>query len=133
MAMEVIEETDWYRIEYDDDLDALIHTWTMFSNGEQFREGANALYEALKEYDVSKEIIDTREVKAHDEEDKQWLQEEWIPKMVDAGMEYSANVHRESVIAEMDMQETVDPLSDLPFENMMTDDMAEAREWIAEQ
>jgi len=131
--MTVIQDTDLYTIEHDEDLDAIIHTWNMFSNGEQFREGANELLDLFDEREISKLIVDTREVKAHDDEDKRWLQEEWIPNMIDAGLEYSANVHRESVIAEMDLEETVDPLEDEPFENYLTDDMADAREWLAEQ
>ncbi|ACV11590.1 conserved hypothetical protein [Halorhabdus utahensis DSM 12940] len=133
MSVETLRDEDTHTIEYDDELNALIHTWNTFSSGETFREGANELLSVFTERDVSKLIIDTTEVKAHDEEDKQWLQEVWLPNMIDVGLAASVNVHRESVIAEMDMQETVDPLEDEPFENFMTDDMDEAREWLAEQ
>lgn len=131
--MSVLADEDHYTIEYDEEIDAVVHTWNMFASGETFREGANELLSVFENRDVSKMIVDTREVKAHDEADKQWLAEEWIPKMIDAGLEASVNLHRESVIAEMDVEETVDPVEDEPFENMLTDDMAEARAWIAEQ
>ncbi|WP_136688440.1 hypothetical protein [Halorhabdus amylolytica] len=133
MPGEILRDETAYTIEYDDEIDAVVHTWNMFSSGEKFREGANELLNIFEERDVSKLIVDTREVKAHDDEDKQWLQAEWIPNMIEAGMEYSVNVHRSSVIAEMDIQETVDPIEDAPFENLITDDMAEAREWLASQ
>jgi len=131
MPGEILRDETAYTIEYDDEIDTIVHTWNMFSSGERFRDGANELLSVFEERDVSKLIVDTREVKAHDDEDKQWLQEEWIPNMIEAGMEYSVNVHRSSVIAEMDIQETVDPIEDAPFENLITDDMAEAREWLA--
>jgi hypothetical protein len=133
MSTQVTADTENYTIEVDDEIGAIIHTWDQFASGEDFRAGANRLLEVVERENKSKLLVDSSGIKAHDEADKEWLQEEWIPKVIDAGIEYSASVTADSVIAEMDMEEFVDQASELPYTYVLASDMAEAREWIAEQ
>ncbi|WP_136688439.1 hypothetical protein [Halorhabdus amylolytica] len=133
MAQNAHKETDLYTMEYDEEIDAVVFYWEAFSTGEQFRDGANDLLAFIKEQDARKLIVNTRGIKAHNEEDQQWLLGEWLPKVIDAGIEYDVTVHRDSVISQMDMEEFYEEMSDLDFESMVTADMDEAREWIAER
>jgi len=133
MAREVLIDEDKHTVEADDDIDALIHTWSGFSSGEEFRETCNDLLDVIRERDENKLIVDTSGIKAHDEADKQWLQEEWIPKEIEAGIEYSVSVTADSVISQTEMEEFVDQTSDLPLTYVLAGDMDEAREWIANQ
>jgi len=140
MATEVLEDGAKYTIEWDDEVDGIVHTWTEFASGEAFREGCNQLLAAVQDRNASKMIVDTSNVKAHDDEDKQWLQTEWTPKTIEAGVEATAMVRSDSVISEMEMDELVEEMDDeLPggpdgaYEALITDDMAEARDWIASQ
>jgi hypothetical protein len=133
MPQQVHEETDSYRIAYDDEIDAVVFTWKTFASGEQFREGSNAVLEYFEPKATSKLIVDTSGIEAHDDEDQQWLEEVWTPNMIEAGLEYDAVVHPDSVIASMDTEEIMTALEKLPYEAFWTDDMSEAREWIAEK
>jgi len=131
MAQKAHKETDLYTMEYDEEIDAVVFYWEAFSTGERFRDGANDLLEFIKEQDARKLIVNTRGIKAHNEEDQQWLLGEWLPEVIDAGIEYDVTVHRDSVISQMDMEEFYEEMSELDFESMVTADMDEAREWIA--
>ena len=133
MPLEVHEDTDLYTIEYDPELDAIIHTWNEFAEGERFRSGANDLLAFIRQRDTSNLIVDTSGIRAHNEADKEWLETEWVPQIIDAGIRHAATVHKDSVISEMEMEEFVRELDELPYTAMMTADMSEAREWIAEQ
>ncbi|WEL20506.1 hypothetical protein [Halorhabdus sp. BNX81] len=126
-------ETDLYTVVYDDDIDAVVFYWDEYSTGERFKSGAMDLLEYIKEHDARKLIVNTRGIKAHNEEETEWLQEEWMPKIFEAGIEHSVTVHRDSVISEMDMEEFYEGMEDVDDESAMTDDMDEAREWIAEK
>ena len=131
MTAAIETETDIYTIEWDDEIDTVVFTWTDFATGDRFKEGANALLEAFERSDSSKVINDTSGIQAHNEEDKAWLQEEWVPKIIDAGMEYNAIVHQESVISEMDIEEFSEGVEDLPYEVHVTSSLDDAREWMA--
>lgn len=133
MPQEVYEDETNYTIEWDSDIGAVVHTWTGYTSGEAFREGCNALLDAIEAKGASKLVVNTSNVQAHDEEDKEWLEEEWIPKMVDAGILYNAQVHSDSVISKMEMEGLNENMADAPYEPFVTDSMDEAREWVADQ
>lgn len=133
MPREVHEETDLYTIEYDDDIEVVLFTWDEFASGAEFREGCEALLDAVRQHRASKVLTDTRGIRAHDEEDQAWMQDDWIPRALEAGVEHTATVHPDSVISQMDMEEMVEGVEDAPHEPFLTDDMDEARRWLAEQ
>lgn len=133
MPREVYADTADYTIEYDGETGAIIHTWDQYVSGQDFRDGANELLEFIRQRDTSKLVVDTSGIQAHDDADKEWLQEEWIPKIIDAGIEYSVTVYADSVISEMEMEEFADQAGDHPYTIVVTGDMSEAREWIAEK
>jgi len=133
MSQDIYADTQKYTIAWDSELNAVTHRWDEFTSGEEYREGCEKLLDAIKERNASKLLVDTSGIRAHDDEDTQWLQEEWMPRIIDAGVEHAVTVHPDSVIAQMDMEEFMDDVSDMPYDAMLTDDMSEAREWLAEQ
>jgi len=133
MPQQVRVDEETYTIEVDDDVPTIIHRWDKFTSGQEFRDGCNDLLQFIRDHDYDKLIIDTSNIKAHDEADKEWLQEEWIPKEIEAGIDYSVSVHSDSVISETEMETFVDQTQDLPFTYVLADDMDGAKEWLAEQ
>lgn len=131
MPREVYEDADTYTIERDDDIGAIVHTWERFVSGDDFREGCERLLEVVRRRDASKLLVDTSAIQAHDDDDLRWLREEWAPATIEAGIEYSATVHADSVISEMDVETLMEEAEDIPQEPFFTSDVAEAREWLA--
>jgi len=133
MAVETIADTGNYTIEWDEEIGAIVFTWDEYVSGATFREGSEALLDAIKRRDAAKVLTDTRGINAHDAEDQQWMQTEWMPRALDAGLEYSAVVHPDSVISEMDVESILEGMEHSGADPLLTSDMAEAREWIAEK
>jgi hypothetical protein len=134
MPIPAAKNTEFYSMEMDDKVDAILFRWKKFASGQEFREGMNSLLEYARSKNVSKFIADTSGIKAHREEDEEWLEKEWIPKATDAGLHYCAAVPPESTIAEMDMEGFIATrLDDHDYVLKMTSSMEEAREWIAEK
>jgi hypothetical protein len=131
MSCEVIAEQRLYTLEWDDGLDAIVYTWDEFAAGETFRDGANDLLEVSRERDTSKLIVDTSGIRARGD-DQVWPENEWVPKIIDAGIEHSATVHADSTVAKTDIESSIDDVDGL-HTVMMTDSIREAREWTAEQ
>lgn len=133
MPQQVIADEQHYTIELDEEVDAIVHTWDEFVAGEEFREGSNALLDVIRQQDKSKLMVDTSGIQAHDDEDKAWLEEEWMPRIIDAGIEYDVVVAGDSVVSEMEMEEFVDQTDHLPLTFVMAGNKDEAREWLAER
>lgn len=133
MAQTARVEADAYTIEVDEDIPAIVHRWESFVDGQAYRDGCNELLEFIREHDYNKLLIDTKGIKAHQAEDKRWLQEEWMPREIEAGIEYSVSVPNDSVISKSEMETLVDQTADLDFTYVMAEDLDQAREWLAAQ
>ncbi|QLH78110.1 hypothetical protein HZS55_12700 [Halosimplex rubrum] len=131
MAAKTIDDGENYTIEWDDEIGAVVFTWDTYVSGAAFREGCEALLDAIERRDAAKVLTDTRGVSAHDAEDQQWMQTDWMPRAHETGLEYSATVHSDSVISEMDVENMLDGMEGGTAEPFLTSDMAEAREWLA--
>jgi len=133
MSTEVHQDRQKYTIGWDGELNAVTHRWNEFTSGEKFREGCEELLDVIEKRGASKMLVDTSGIRAHDDEDERWLQEEWMPRVIDAGVEHAATVHPDSVIAKMDMEEFMEGVEDMPYDAMLTADESEAREWLSKR
>ena len=133
MSETTLSDEEAYTITWDDEIDAILHKWEAFVSGQDFRDGCEDLLETIKDQNATKLLVDTQGIQAHDEEDTAWLMEDWLPRVIDAGVMYSVNVYPESVIAEMEMEDVSEQISDTPLTQTMTDDKEEARDWLKQQ
>ncbi|WP_459192212.1 hypothetical protein [Halosimplex sp. J119] len=133
MSSQTIDDAENYTIEWDQDIGGIVFTWDEYVSGSAFRGGCEALLDAIKDRNAEKVLTDTRGINAHDDQDQRWMQTDWMPRALEAGLEHSAIVHPDSVISEMDVENMIDDMDEGSSEPLMTSDMAEAREWLAEQ
>jgi hypothetical protein len=135
MAAELHDEGEYHTIEIDEELGAALFTWEAYDSGEPFRNSLNRLHEVLAEHGMERYLVDTRKITAHDEADKAWIAETWIPKLVDDGVRAGASVYPESAVADMDMDEierSVNAIADdYTFKGFT--DPERARSWLARQ
>ena len=131
MQTQVHEENGLYRLEYDAEIDSVVFTWKQFASGENFRSGAHAILEYFETLATNKFLVDTSGIQAHADEDSQWLDDVFYPKMIDAGMEYNAVVFPESAITQMDRDQIEKELDHHDYEGLWTADMDEARAFMA--
>lgn len=135
MSVELLEDTEHHRIEWDDDVGAPVFTWKMHVTGDEFRASLNRLHETIVERGANKYLVDTQEIAAHDDADKRWLSETWIPRLVEDGVRYGAGVYPDSVVAEMDMEKIEAQVNqsaeDYTFKTF--GDLDEALRWLGRQ
>lgn len=133
MATHVPTSTYLYTLEWDEEIETVVFTWNEFVAGQQLREGAGDLLELIRSKDASKMIVDASNIEVHDKRDQQWLTEEWLPMIAEAGIEYTATVRKDSPLAEMEMNNLRTRLQEHPITSKIAVDKAEARRWIADQ
>ncbi|MCS4114909.1 hypothetical protein [Salinibacter ruber] len=107
--------------------------WHDFASGDRFREGARALLEAVRSTEASKLLVDAQNMTAHDKADQRWLGNEWMPKVIEAGIEHSVTVHEANPFAEAEMKALLSRLDGHDVSSIMTSDMEKARAWIADK
>lgn len=122
-----------YSIRWDAEIGAVQFRWHEFASGQKFRAGAWALLEYFRDAEASKLLVDARNITAHDNPDQRWLVNDWMPKMIDAGLEYSVTVHRDDAFAQAEMQGLLLQLDSYDVSSTVTADMNDARAWLAEK
>ena len=134
-SMTLIEDADVYTVEWDEELDIPVFTWDEYTAGETFRETARKWEAVMEERDAEKYIVNTESVTAHEDADKRWLAETWVPDLVDLGVRYGAGVYADSAIASMEMEEVEESMSavhpDYEFRVFASDE--EAKSWLDDQ
>jgi hypothetical protein len=129
MSQGVYADTEGYTTRWDDDLGAVVHKWNRYVDGDAFRAGCEAMIELAKQHEDPKILIDHREMKLVDQEDQEYIREDWIPRAVEAGAEYHVVIHQPSTIAEMNLDGVID-LDGIDYKAKMTADMDGGRQWL---
>ncbi|MFA1612285.1 hypothetical protein [Halobellus rubicundus] len=125
--------TSTYTIEWDGEVEAVVHTWDDFAAKGSFRRGCEELLEIIESRGARKTLIDTSRIRAHDVGDQEWLRDDWVPRTIEAGVEYTAVVYGESAVAKIDMEDLLANLDHLDYTTKMTTDVDAARAWLAER
>ncbi|ELY64419.1 hypothetical protein [Natrinema versiforme] len=135
MTTTVLERTEEYTIERADALGVPIFTYNEYLTGERLREVARRWEAIIEATGVERYVVNTEAFMAHEEEDKQWLGETWLPNLIDHGVRAGAGVYADSAISSLDMGRIESTLNaiDPDFEYRTFGSEADALEWIAEQ
>ena len=135
MPTKVVERTEEYTIELDEELGVPIFTYNQFVSGETLREVALRWADVIETEGVERYVVNTEEFMAHRDEDKRWLAETWIPKLLDLGVRAGAGVYSDSAIASLDMGRIERKINgiDPQFEYRTFGSEADALAWLAEQ
>ena len=81
--MKTAEEV--YEITYNPTLNAIVMVWRGYATSKQFRAGSELMLEMLIRHQCSKVLGDTSEMAIIGQEDQHWLENNFIPRAVNAG------------------------------------------------
>lgn len=120
-------------IHWDDDTKIIWAEWKETPSAEIYRRGLNAGLELLQQKKARKWLADTRLLGALQTEDVKWGNEDWMPRMLAAGLRWMAFVTPKKVIAKMMVKNVVSRIDahDLSMAHFETLD--EARDWLRAQ
>ncbi|MFC4550467.1 MULTISPECIES: hypothetical protein [Halorussus] len=135
MSTETVAQTSEYTVEKDTEHGIPIFVYNEFASGEDLREIADRWAEVIEEEDAERYLVNTEEIAAHDDADKQWLADTWVPNLIDRGVRAGAGVYADSAIADMEMRRVEETLSSLDpdFEYRVFGTQSEALDWLADQ
>ena len=73
-------ENQYVKIELDEALTTLVHTWRGFAKGDAYREAWEESLKLAKTHNIKRWLINQRDLKGISTEDLRWTNEEWVPK-----------------------------------------------------
>ncbi len=133
--MQTLQQTDEHTVEVDDEHGIPVFTYEEYVSGEDLREIAREWADTVLERGAERYVVNTQAISAHDEEDKRWLAETWVPNLVENGVRAAAGVYADSAIAKMDNERIEEQLNaiDPDYEYRIFASNDEALSWLADQ
>lgn len=102
--MAVYFNSDYKRIEYDEEHRVLIATWKVAPTSEEFRSGMMAMLDAMKQFNTGRLVYDVVPLGVLLEEDSIWAATEWREKAIALGRSKVAFVLPDDVFTVMSVE-----------------------------
>lgn len=103
---------------------------TGFSKGAQFHAELEKILEQLAAHNGSCQLNDFRKMKPVAPEDQAFINQDWLPRLVRAGLRRSAVLAPESAIAQMSLTAVVARVADVDLSTKFFGDEREAVAWL---
>jgi hypothetical protein len=104
--------------------------WQGWASPTEFKAANDALVQAITEHHSTKVLGDSRQIKVIQKTDQEWVNRDWFPRILGAGLTRMALVLPKSGLAKMNIDDLVSRVADrLDVAYFATLD--DAREWLA--
>ncbi|MFC5650521.1 hypothetical protein ACFPYJ_15600 [Paenibacillus solisilvae] len=77
---------------WDEVVESVVISWNSFANGNEFREPLDKMIELAVIKKAKKALFDSSHILVL-AEDTKWLSEQWLPRLLNAGIKYTATVN----------------------------------------
>jgi hypothetical protein len=117
-------------VRWDAESQAAFIRWQGWAKPEEFRAANDALVEAIKDHGATRVLGDAGQMKVIQQSDQDWVNRDWFPRVLAAGLTRLAMVVPASGLAKMNIDAMVSRVADqLDVAYFAT--LGEARAWLA--
>lgn len=121
-----------YATVYWDEATKCVHVeWKGFVHGDMVKRTLNTALDLFKTKKTDRWLADMRKVKVFGEEDSRWVNEDWFPRAIQAGVRRMALPVPESVLAQMSLQRLMRNVNEGDLETAYFGSVEEAKAWLA--
>ncbi len=126
----IIYDAHWITIRWDESLKASWAEAKAYAEGEELRAGYNAMLELCRRKRNSRYLADARNLAPISQADQRWLNEEWFPRIVAAGVRSMAIVMPRSAVARLSARQILSNIRNITFTTNHFEDLEAARAWL---
>lgn len=127
----VLIDNEYITVQYLPDKKTIYHLIHKPVGGQILRDALNAGTEALRKYGASKWLSDDRKnVGGLSEEDREWGNNDWNRRTIEAGWKYWALIVPQEIVAAGSMTPTIDFLYELGLRMMVFSNYEAAWAWL---
>jgi hypothetical protein len=118
-------------VRWDEDAQLVLVEWDGWADSAEFGALLDAEIQALKQHRGSRLLADCRRQRVLNPKDQERANREWLPRALAAGLKRFAIVVPESVVADMNLRDSLEKASAANLEVEYFATVEEAREWLA--
>jgi hypothetical protein len=126
----IIHQEVNFALEWNEKDQIISYTHIGYSEGDHFRANALKMVDLLAEKKGHKLLLNTLEMKVLNQKDQEWLNEVFVPLLVEAGLRYQATVIPKSALGEISLKKVINRIADKNLEVAYFSDAAAAEVWL---
>jgi hypothetical protein len=130
MTTTTLIDADYATLQFYEDTGIVHHKLFNKITSPQLKEVLDCGVDLLKQHQAIKWLSDNRDIDPHDEEVTAWINDDWLPRAVQAGWKYWALVVPHDIKARMNMTEFVNSFYHHGIRVMVFSQLDEAMEWL---
>lgn len=123
------QESD-IKVSWDEATKCIINEGIGFNRDEKIKAKLNSVLALLKEKKATRLLIDMRQVAPFGKEIQTWIEEDWVPRMIAAGLKTQAFVTPNSLITRMIMDKSAQKPPRPGLETAYFESPEAAKEWL---
>ncbi|MCC7205707.1 MAG: hypothetical protein IT323_00275 [Anaerolineae bacterium] len=130
MSSTTISDSEYATLWFYPDTKIVHHQFHKFIYGEEFRKVLEKGLETFKDKGAQKWLSDDRKNSTLSTEDTEWCQQDWFPRVFQAGWKYWAIVLPDKIVGKFNMQRFIDAYSKQGLTIEVFGDADEALKWL---
>ena len=107
--------------------------WKDEVSGEVMRRGLDAGLALIIQKQARRWLVDSRRLGAIDPADVKWVNDNWMPRAVAAGLQSMAFVLARKIVMQLTMKSFIARIDERELSNAYFDNVDEARAWLRER
>ncbi|MCA9688594.1 MAG: STAS/SEC14 domain-containing protein [Myxococcales bacterium] len=107
--------------------------WKDKVSSEPMREGLDVGLKLVTEKQSQRWLVDSRRLETIDPADVKWVNDNWMPRAVAAGLRSMAFVMAKKIVMQITMKSFIARINDRELRNAYFDNIEEARAWLRSQ
>lgn len=123
----------WLTLRWDETIQAVWAEYKGYAEGEEYRAGYEAGLSLLRQKRACRWLSDARLMAPISQADQRWLNSEWIPRMIAAGLRWSAVVSPRAAVARLSVKQIVSKINNMTLVTDHFDEVEAARHWLRTQ
>lgn len=123
----------WLTVHWDESCQAVWMEWKSYVEGDDARHGLDAGLALFQRKHTSRWLADVRLLGPVRQVDQQWINRDWFPRAIAAGLRFMATVVPKSAIARMSVKQIMSKVNDVDIVNSNFPDLEQARSWLRSQ
>ena len=130
-SVHMIVDTPTVTLAWDDHLKCMKIGWSgEYMSGEDYRAILMRLLDVLEVKGGSRMLFDMRNMPVMSPEDQAWVQSEWMPKSLKAGLKYSAVVMPQRALSRLTLRHIAKDASEIERQRAYFETLDEAAAWL---
>lgn len=126
----IVYDSAWLTVHWDEVLKATHFEVKGYAEGEEFRTGMGQVLALCQRKRPSRYLGDIRNMAPVTQADQRWVNEQYVPAMIAAGVRYQAVVMPRSSIARLSAKYVLAKINDVTLTTNYFDDFDAARAWL---